>query len=393
MALAVEEGRKGWGRVSPNPLVGCVILSPAGQLLSAGAHLRYGEAHAEANALKPFLSRPAQSDPEALRGARIFVTLEPCAHQGKTPSCARALAQLPVAEVIYGALDPNPLVQGKGLAILNEAGIKTRIACDESRWECEDLAEHFLINFREKRPFVSLKIAASLDSQMASANGESQWITSSEARDFGHFLRAGHDGILVGARTLMADNSMLNIRIPGFDDLTTKKIFVLDPGGRSLSLLSSSGSKLKLLSAHAPQNLHFLVGSSVPSSGSSVPGSSPGSSANFPKDINIHAMGNPYDLSLVLDYVWQNSVRSLLVESGPSLTSSFIDKLLYDRVYLLQAPILLGGGSGRSYSQQVSMKGIAEKQNLGPLRVKQLGPDVLITARRMNSNYGRRPQT
>ncbi len=158
MKLAMEEALKGAPFVSPNPLVGCVILDSRGQLLSRGFHTAFGQPHAEVEALKGLST-------EQLKGAHVVVTLEPCAHQGKTPSCAKLLASLPIAKVTYGLIDPNPLVAGQGVEILHAAGIKTELYQGPLQDELEEVCEEFLWNFRRQEIFVALKVAQSLDGE------------------------------------------------------------------------------------------------------------------------------------------------------------------------------------------------------------------------------------
>ena len=154
MALAIQEAKKGAGFVSPNPLVGCVILDRDGKFLSKGYHQVFGGAHAEVNAVQGLTD-------EQLRGAKLFVTLEPCAHEGKTPSCAKMLAKKPIAQVIYGLVDPNPLVSGQGAAILKQAGIAAEVF-PHFQDELEEVCEVFLWNFRKQKVFISLKIDKTL---------------------------------------------------------------------------------------------------------------------------------------------------------------------------------------------------------------------------------------
>ena len=229
MLLAIAEGSKGAGWVSPNPQVGCVILSSSGRLLSTGFHRKYGGPHAEVWALK------ALEKASDLEGAIVVVTLEPCAHEGKTPSCAKALAKLPISKVVYGLVDPNPLVAGQGLDIIRNAGIKVECITEffpELTAPLEQLCEHFLMNQNQKRPFVSLKVATSLDGIMAMKGGESQWISGPESRARVQFLRATHDAVLVGSGTILVDNPRLNSRDSNYEGKDPNKVIILDRRGR-----------------------------------------------------------------------------------------------------------------------------------------------------------------
>ena len=201
MALALQLGRRGMGRVWPNPAVGCVIVTH-GRIVGRGWTQDGGRPHAETVAL-------AQAG-EDVRGATVYVTLEPCAHHGKTPPCAEALIAAGVARVVIAVGDPDPRVAGRGIAMLEQAGIvvETGLLADQAR------ADHagFLSRITAARPFVTPKLAGTLDGRIATASGESQWITGPEARRAVHMMRARHDAVLVGAGTLRADDPALSVR-------------------------------------------------------------------------------------------------------------------------------------------------------------------------------------
>jgi diaminohydroxyphosphoribosylaminopyrimidine deaminase/5-amino-6-(5-phosphoribosylamino)uracil reductase len=201
MSTALALGRRGRGRVWPNPAVGCVVVQ-GGRIVGRGWTADGGRPHAETQAL-------AQAG-EAARGAEVFVTLEPCAHHGVTPPCAQALVAAGVARVVVAAGDPDPRVAGRGLAMLREAGI----AVETGVMEAEARADHagFLLRVTEGRPFVTLKLAATLDGRIATAGGESRWITGAEARRMVHLLRAQSDAVMVGGGTARADDPGLTVR-------------------------------------------------------------------------------------------------------------------------------------------------------------------------------------
>ncbi|MFT6531598.1 MAG: diaminohydroxyphosphoribosylaminopyrimidine deaminase [Limimaricola cinnabarinus] len=206
MALALSLGRRGLGRVWPNPNVGCVIVAQ-GRIIGRGRTADGGRPHAETQAL-------AQAGIQA-RGATAYVTLEPCAHHGRTPPCAEALVAAGVARVVVAAHDPDPRVAGRGIARLRAAGItvETGLMVDEAR---RDLSG-FLSRIERGRPFVTLKLAASLDGRIATGTGESRWITGPQARARVHMMRARHDAVMVGGGTARADDPMLTVRGLGID--------------------------------------------------------------------------------------------------------------------------------------------------------------------------------
>ncbi len=204
MALALSEAHRGLARTSPNPPVGCVLVKK-GREVGRGFHARFGGPHAEVVALRKAGGRA--------RGATAYVTLEPCCHTGKTPPCTRALAAAGVERVVVGALDPNPKVARRGLAALRRAGVGVRSGV--MRAECNSLIRGFRLWVSTARPWVTLKLAASLDGRIATRTGESKWISSPPSRRMVQRLRARSDGLLVGVGTVLADDPRLNCRLAG----------------------------------------------------------------------------------------------------------------------------------------------------------------------------------
>lgn len=335
MRLAIQEAYKGLGYVSPNPLVGCVILDSQNRFLASGYHARIGEAHAEMNALKKL-------NPEDLKGARVFVTLEPCAHEGRTGSCAKALSALPVKEIIYGLQDPNPLVSGKGAEIIRAAGIQCTLFSG-LKFELEQVCEHFLKNFRDKMPFVSLKVASSWDGQMGLKNGESKWITNETSRQIAHLLRASHDAILVGANTVRIDQPSLNIRHPAFEN-KKNKVIVLD----SKRQLEKDFSNLSLSKIHSREDLIFDQGR---------------------------------DLKKLLTNLYSQGIKSILVEGGAQVLSSFLNEMAGDRLYLFQAPMICGAKGGKSWSEQVNITSMSQRMAITSPQYVGLEGDILMTGK------------
>ena len=195
--LAVLIAGRGIGQVAPNPLVGAVLVDADHGFLGAGAHERLGQAHAEVNALD-YAEQHQQHG--RIRGGTLYVTLEPCAHSNRTPACATTLASTGLAKVVYGLVDPNPRVDGRGAKILEQAGIRAEL---DHTWSatCSELAEIFLCNVRQQRPFVALKVALSLDGLIALPGSQRAWITGPRARAYGHFLRIYYDAIVIGRGT------------------------------------------------------------------------------------------------------------------------------------------------------------------------------------------------
>lgn len=359
MRLAITEAQKGAGFVSPNPLVGCVILNKEHELIAVGYHAKVGGPHAEVSALQ------AVKDPSQFQGAHLFVTLEPCSHFGRTPPCAEALARLPLASVTYGLKDPNPKVSGKGLEIIRSAGIEVR-TLPELTEDLEDLAEIFLMNMRKSRPFVAIKVATSLDGQMALLSGESQWITSEEARDHVQYLRGVYDAIMVGVGTFLADDPRLNSRDSRFENRPSKAVLV-DPEGRSLTRLKQSA----LLSVRKPEELFLITHPKV----------------SLPKDLEgvqhlkIEMTRERWGWDSIFSQLYARGVNSVMVEGGSFVYSDLIREKEVDRLYLYMAPKILGARQGLSWTKDLSIEKLSQGRSLRRMNFQNFGPDVLITGR------------
>lgn len=370
MRLAIAEAQKGFGFVSPNPPVGCVILDKQSRIIAVGHHAQIGNDHAEIDAIKKV------SDRRALEGATIFVTLEPCAHEGRTPSCAKALAKLPIAKVVYGLQDPNPLVAGKGAQILKAAGIEacevkelesiSARSCLELVDELEDLAEIFLHNMRFKEPFVALKVATSLDGMMAMESGESKWITGEEARQFSHTLRAQYDAVVIGRNTFVADNPLLNVRLPRFES-KSNQVVLIDSKGKSLASLSDSN----LLKTRSANDVLVVVAE--------------GTKVDNPAGVQIlevpvHATG-ALSIEDLLKALWSRKVMSLFVEGGAHTFAGFVEAKKVHRLHQFTAPVMLGGRHGVSWTHHFGGAQMSEKIQLKRVQRRTLGEDLYTTGR------------
>jgi diaminohydroxyphosphoribosylaminopyrimidine deaminase/5-amino-6-(5-phosphoribosylamino)uracil reductase len=316
MRHALALARRGLGRVAPNPAVGCVIVSEGGRIVGRGSTKPGGRPHAETVAL--------EQAKERARGATVYVTLEPCAHQGKTPPCADALIRAGVKRVVAAAQDPEPRVNGQGFARLKAAGIELTQGVLEK--EALQLNEGFLRRVRDGRPLVTLKVAQSLDGKIALKSGESRWITGEEARAFGHLMRAEHDAILVGIGTALADDPELTVRLAGLEDRLPLRI-VLDTNGRlpAQSKLARTARKVPTLvfTAGAPRPELEALGVDV---------------VFAARDAQAH-IGIPAMLAALA----KRGVTRLLVEGGAAVHASFLSGGLVDRLEVFTAPIVLGG--------------------------------------------------
>jgi diaminohydroxyphosphoribosylaminopyrimidine deaminase / 5-amino-6-(5-phosphoribosylamino)uracil reductase len=356
MSLAIEEAKRGAGFVSPNPLVGCVILDYKNELIASGYHARVGEAHAEINALNSI------RNPSLLDGAQVFVTLEPCAHHGRTGPCAEALAKTTITSVTYGLADPNPQVAGKGAEILRAAGKKVSLF-SELQDDLENLAEVFLTNMRHKKPFVGVKVGSSLDGQIALKSGESQWITNEESRAHVQWLRGTFDAVLVGAKTFLKDNPSLNSRDPLFAQKPQRAVLI-DPDGSTLSKLIGSN----LLSVRKPSDLFVVVRKDVA----------------WPKELSevnrVEIEGKdvfPWDQ--ILQKLFEAKILSILVEGGAFVIGQLLKEKKVDRVFTYLAQKILGAGLGWSSAFEIeNLKGAV---TLSSVKTKSFGSDILITGR------------
>ncbi|UOF00734.1 bifunctional diaminohydroxyphosphoribosylaminopyrimidine deaminase/5-amino-6-(5-phosphoribosylamino)uracil reductase RibD [Bdellovibrio reynosensis] len=370
MRLAISEAYKGATRVSPNPLVGSVVLDANGGFLSSGYHEFYGGPHAEVNALKNLSN-------EELRDAHVFVTLEPCAHEGKTPSCAKMMAKLPLKKVTFGLIDPNPLVAGQGADILRAAGIETEVFSSsdgkedhEIKIKLEEVCETFLWNFREKKVFVALKMASSLDGQVALKSGESQWITGPESREYVHYIRACYDAVLVGKGTVQFDNPSLNIRHPELDK--RNKVVVLDAEADLLYKYS----ELKLSQVHASGDVFWCVAEDLKEDVTKKLSSL----ALAPKVLFIKTLvGGELDLENLLAQLYVQGLRSVMVEGGAFTASSFVNYQLVNRLYLFQAPMIMGSGGSRSWTETLRIPTMKEKIHMKNPRYLTFGTDFMVT--------------
>jgi diaminohydroxyphosphoribosylaminopyrimidine deaminase/5-amino-6-(5-phosphoribosylamino)uracil reductase len=344
MHHALTLAARALGRAAPNPAVGCVIVSPDGRVVGRGWTQDGGRPHAEAMAL-------AQAG-AAARGATAYVTLEPCAHLGKTPPCADALVKAGVARVVAAVEDPDPRVKGRGFAILRDAGIE--VVTGVLKQEAAEQNAGFFLRVSESRPLVTLKIAQSEDGWTARTPGEDQWLTGEEARRFAHLLRAKHDAILVGIETVLADDPELTCRLPGLENYSPLRV-VLDTRLRlpQTSKLARTARQIPALVFTASDG-----GDALRAQGVEV------------VQVMRDAQGRP-DIAAVLHALAERGVTRLLVEGGATVISAFVAAGFADRLELFTAPLTLGQ-SGRG-----AVGTLAETPNFVRVNRRFLGVDLL----------------
>jgi diaminohydroxyphosphoribosylaminopyrimidine deaminase/5-amino-6-(5-phosphoribosylamino)uracil reductase len=320
MRRALALAAQGLGEANPNPLVGCVVVR-GGRIAGEGFHARAGGPHAEVAALR-------QAGPRA-RGATVYVTLEPCAHHGRTPPCAPLLVESGAARVVAAMRDPNPLVAGRGLAGLRRAGVVVETGLLSS--ESARLNERFLTWARRGRPFVLLKAALTLDGRIATASGHSQWLTGHAARRQARWLRRLHDAVLVGVGTALADDPRL---LPSPRTARPFARIVLDsrlrlPPGSRLARTASPRTPVLVVACSADERRRRAL------------------EARGVEVVVVSGEGGRVSLPAALDALAARGLTSLMIEGGSEVLGAFLAARLADQVALFRAPLLLGGRGSR----------------------------------------------
>lgn len=352
MLECIELAKQGEGKVSPNPLVGAIVVDKNGQIKGKGFHEKYGEAHAEVNAIKV-------AGDDACNGGTIYVSLEPCSHYGKTPPCADLIISKKFKKVIIGMTDPNPKVSGNGIKKLIQAGITVETGVLEEK--CKKLNEIFIKHILEKKPFIAIKTASTLDGKIATKTGSSKWITSASAREEVQKLRNNYDAILTGSGTIIADNPSLNcrmengrnpIRIIIDSKLRTSpssKAYT-DDGTRIIIAATSDYIEKKAFAY--PENIEFLA----------CPLTSE----------------NQLDLTFLTSELYKKGIFSIMIEAGGNLCGGFIKENLIDKFYFFIAPKILGDNSGLSLVDGFNINDINESLNIKFAEIKTFSPDIMI---------------
>lgn len=354
MKMAIEEAQRGAGFVSPNPLVGCVIVSKDEKVLAKGYHAYVGGDHAEVHALKQI------KNPSDLIDARVYVTLEPCSHYGRTPPCADALAQTPIAEVIYGLQDPDPRVSGRGLERLKQANKRVR-QLTECEAELRELTEVFLCNKTRLQAFVTLKVATSLDGMLALKSGESQWISHPPARESVQRLRGEHDAILIGAGTAMRDRPRLTARDSRFEKKRLRAV-VLDLNDQLGDLTT-----FPFAQSRPPEDVLRVVRDS---------NRDPKLASNVVCPLLPNGM---FDLQELKRILYKNDICSVLVEGGAVTHSQFLIQQAADRLSQFISPVLLGQGLG--WTKDLLISEMSSRIELENPRWLSIAPDMFLTGK------------
>ncbi|ADB16552.1 riboflavin biosynthesis protein RibD [Pirellula staleyi DSM 6068] len=355
MREAIELAERGLGLVEPNPMVGCVIVSPRGEVVGRGWHGRFGGPHAEVEAL--------QQAGEQARGSTLYVTLEPCSHFGKTPPCADAVIAAGVARVVAAMTDPFPKVQGGGFAKLRSAGIAVESGVCEA--EARALCAPYLKLVTRGMPWVIAKWAMTLDGKIATRSGYSQWISCSQSRELVHGIRGRVDGIMVGRRTVELDDPLLTARPPG---KRTPARIVLDSQARlqnSTQLVRTArqspvlvvtgpeadDKEIRRLSMAGCEVLPFLA------------------ATHFERLLEL------------LSELGRRQMTNILVEGGAKLLGSLLDARLVDEVHVFIAPKLFGGERAPGPVAGAGVEQVASALELRNLKIDQIGTDLYVSGR------------
>ena len=354
--LTLELAAKGRGRVSPNPLVGCVIVKN-NSIIGAGYHEYYGGNHAEINAL-----HSARDD---VKGGTLYVNLEPCSHFGKTPPCVDAIIRSGIKKVVIGTLDNNPLVSGKGAAALVQNGIEVKVGVLEK--ECIELNRFFFKFILKHIPYVTVKVAQTLDGKIATFNNQSKWITSKPSREEVHRMRACYDAVLIGRKTALIDDPKLTVRLAeGRDPLRIildsrlridlKRTMFLNNPEKNIIIVTSLESKQKLKKIASLKKLGIKI-------------------LFVPTDKD-----NRVSLPHTLKALGKENITSIMVEGGQEIFSGFIREKMTDELRIFISPKLLG--KGLSAFSDLGITLLEKSQHWGIHRCEKIGDDVLLELRK-----------
>lgn len=335
MKKCIELAKQAQGETSPNPLVGCIVLNDIDEIISTGYHKKYGENHAERDALLKL---------DDAKNCTLIVNLEPCSHYGKTPPCADLIIEKGVKRVVYGMKDVNPIVAGNGLKKLIDAGIEVIGPILED--ECRKLNEIFIKNQVEHKTFVALKTATTIDGKIATSTNDSKWITSDFAREEVRNIRKRYDAILTSSSTILADNPTMEHKCKVILDrkLKTNSQMTIYKQGKIFVFHS-----LKNQSSLSNNNLQYIY---------------------------TPIVNNKLDIEFILDELYKRGIMSVLIEAGGKLNGSFLPYI--DRLYHFVAPKILGDNNGKSCFYGKEVEKISNCTNLNFESVELFPPDILV---------------
>lgn len=356
MARAIELAKQGCFTTTPNPNVGCVIVSN-GEIVGEGFHLRAGEPHAEVHALREAA--------EQAQGATAYVTLEPCSHYGRTPPCAKGLIEAGVSKVIAAMVDPNPEVAGRGLAMLNEAGIETASGLLEQ--QARALNKGFLKRMEQGLPYVICKLAASLDGKTALGNGESKWITGPAARRDVQLGRAQSCAILTGADTVLMDDARLNVRAEELTDIKRP----VEQWRQPVRVIIDSQNRLH------PELALFKIAAPVVILRSDLDNQH--NWPHFVEQIKIKTCAGKIDLHAALASLAERNINQVWLEGGATLAGAMHQQGLIDEYLIYLAPKIIGT-DGKDLFNSAPLQAMSQVTELTLTEMTPIGTDIRITA-------------
>ncbi|MGB9791161.1 MAG: bifunctional diaminohydroxyphosphoribosylaminopyrimidine deaminase/5-amino-6-(5-phosphoribosylamino)uracil reductase RibD [Thermacetogeniaceae bacterium] len=353
MERALELAALGRGKTSPNPMVGAVVVLN-GRVVGEGYHQKAGTPHAEIHALR--------QAGERAKNALLYVTLEPCCHYGRTPPCTEAIIRAGVKRVVVAVEDPNPLVAGKGIQALRDAGIEVEVGVLEEK--ARRLNEAFFKYMQERRPFVTVKAAMSLDGKIATSTGDSKWITGTEAREFVHRLRAESDAIMVGIGTVLADDPLLTVRLAGEDK-------------KPLRVIVDSNLRIPVHSQIV------RTAQDVPTVVASVEGKCDEAKKKELENAGVEVWELPEDngrveLYSLLEELAKREVLSVLLEGGATLNASALAAGIVDKVIFFYAPKIIGGGDAPGPFGGRGIDAVNKAIRVEELRWEKIGEDLMV---------------
>lgn len=353
MKKCISLAQKGEGYVSPNPLVGAIVLNKNGVIVGYGWHKKYGESHAEVNAINM-----AKNNGHDLKDGTIIVNLEPCSHYGKTPPCADLIIKEKIKKVVIGCIDSNPKVAGNGIKKLKNAGIEVIVGILEK--DCKKLNEIFFKNQTKNLPFIAIKTATTMDGKIATKTGSSKWITSEKARKEVQKLRNKYDAILTGSGTVIKDNPSLTCRIKH--------------GRNPIRIIIDSKAKVNINSKVFTDDgtkIYWAV----------LENTKIKTCPNNVELIKCPAISDKIDLKFLVDELYKKRIRSILIEAGGELNAAFIKAGSIDKIYQFVAPKILGDKNGKNFVEGYDVTEINESLKLEIENIKTLAPDILLEAK------------
>ncbi|MBN1514967.1 bifunctional diaminohydroxyphosphoribosylaminopyrimidine deaminase/5-amino-6-(5-phosphoribosylamino)uracil reductase RibD [Candidatus Sumerlaeota bacterium] len=360
MRRALELAREHLGQTHPNPVVGCVIVKED-RIIGEGAHTKAGRPHAEIEALKN-----VKEDP---RGAKVYLNLEPCTHKGRTPPCAPKLIEAGIREAVIAMEDPNPIVHGRGIKALRDAGVRVKTGLMED--EARVLNEAFVTYHTKNRPFIVVKWAMTLDGRMSSDSGSSKWISNNTSREYVHRIRSQMDAIMVGIGTVIKDNPRLNVRLDGYEGRQPHRVIVdgflriplrsrclqLDGGGPAL-ILTGASTRLERRKRALREFGHTVL-----------------------ECKSKHGFIDVYE---IFQKLHDANIQSVMIEGGSQLQTSIFEEGLFDKLICFIAPKIIGGRNMRNPIEGGGIEDMKNAIELEQIVIRNFEDDVCIEGYRIN---------